>query len=705
MQNKPPQQHCKDKPKKSLIGGQALMEGVMMRSNKNMALAVRDPSGNIVIDSKKLKGANAWYKKVPILRGVVAFVNSLFSSVGTLLKSAEVQLEDTGGSDDFVSADSQNSKNASNSKAKKETKGMSKGATGVLMTFSMLLGLLLGVGLFFAVPFLISGFLQPLYAEHALASVFTALIEGGIRIVLFVAYLGITVLLKDIKRMYGYHGAEHRVIACFEKNLDLNVKNAQSCSTRHNRCGTTFLFFVMMIAILIFALVTWATDAIVYNAVGQLYMSLPGSYDLQLFGCRIAGDYTPEGYRYVNATLNYLILYRTGSGILSTVARFGIRFALLPIVAGLSFELLRFLAWLPDNKATRILTWPLRAPGLALQRLTTFIPDDDMTEVALAAFLEVQAMDNNADLKPLKFGQFRYSSLRAEVENKLRAIDLDEIEVNAETDWIFVEVTGYKRGELSKLKIITFEQYKRIIKIVFGRTGNKFNARPIVKNFIGPIPQFKPKPLFQVLGFSYFLNEKVNISNAVLTPRPETEILASEAIKQVVAKMEKSKDGIVDVLDLCTGSGAIALALSKNTNANITASDICDKALKVAQSNLNSRESVSIIKSDLFENLTGKKFDIIVSNPPYIPTNDIADLDTAVKDNEPHLALDGGVDGLDFYKKIAKEVKEFLAPKGVLLLEFGINQASEIKELLTPHFKNIEIIKDLNGIERIIVAS
>jgi len=374
-------------------------------------------------------------------------------------------------------------------------------------------------------------------------------------------------------------------------------------------------------------------------------------------------------------------------------------------VAGLSFELLRFLAWIPENKVTNVLTWPFRAPGLALQRLTTYIPDRDMAEVALAAFKEVQLMDENPNLKPLKFGQFRYSVLREYIEGKLAAVIDDESEVKAEADWLFVEVTGYKRSELQKLKIITNEQYKHIAEIVYKRTGNDFVTKPVIKNFIGPMPNFGPKPLAQVLGTANFYGEDVKVTSDVLTPRPETEVLAHQAIRVIERAIERSTTGQVHALDLCTGSGAIALTLSKNTNANIVASDICDRALAIAKENLVGRNNIEVIKSDLFNNLTGKKFDLIVSNPPYIPTDDINTLASDVKNNEPHKALDGGADGLDFYRRIAKEAKDFLNIGGSLLLEVGYNQANAVKEFMVPSFKKIEIIKDLEGIQRIVKAS
>jgi len=672
---------------KSLIGGQALLEGVMMRSSTSMALAVRDSSGNILLETTRLKGAKKWYKKVPVVRGVAAFVDSLVLSVKTTTKAAEaLMLEDEKNVDtnnnvtsktasptidkkNIINKESvgdaengvlqtQTAKNKSDTlilkkksaatKQKKEKEG--SGALGIAVVAAIIVGLLIGIGLFFALPLFLNSFIED-YMPNILVQ---SLVEGGIRIVIFVLYLFFTSVLPDIRRMFGYHGAEHRVISCFEKGLDLTVENVQTCSTRHNRCGTTFLFFVMMISILVFSLATWLLDFVGLNrdAVG-------------------------------------------GNSVVWGIVRFGIRLALLPLVAGLSFELLRLLAKFPDNWAT----WIFRAPGLALQRLTTYPPSPDMVEVALVAYNEVTAMDNNTNLKMLQFGQFRYSYLRPLVEERLLAIGAE----TAEVDWIFCSISGYQRSELSKLNILTYAQYGNLKQIMFKRTGKHFVENPLAKDIVGPIQKFEPQPLWYALGEVEFYGETIKVDNRVLIPRPETEMLAEQAIEAIENLIHKSKDGIVNVLDLCSGSGAIARVLAKNTNANILATDISEKALEVAKSNLEDT-TVEIIKSDLFNNLQNRKFDLIVSNPPYIKRSDISLLQHEVQNCEPHLALDGGEDGLDFYRRITIEAHNFLKPSGIIMLEVGIGQSGNVWELLSKDFTDIRIVKDLEGIERMVIA-
>ncbi|MBQ0099860.1 MAG: peptide chain release factor N(5)-glutamine methyltransferase, partial [Firmicutes bacterium] len=180
----------------------------------------------------------------------------------------------------------------------------------------------------------------------------------------------------------------------------------------------------------------------------------------------------------------------------------------------------------------------------------------------------------------------------------------------------------------------------------------------------------------------------------VLIPRPETEILILEAKKYITTNSK--------VLDLCTGSGALAIAISKECNIKVKASDISYEAITLAKENaLMNNAEVDFIESDLFSNLKEEKFDVIVSNPPYIKSDDIDNLQKEVKDFEPRVALDGGVDGLDFYRKIANEAKKHLNKDGVLLLECGISQAEEIKTMFDGYSK-IEIIKDLEKIDRVV---
>ncbi len=585
------------KARRTMIGGQALMEGVMMRGQHSMAMAVRTPDGGIELETQRLSGGK-WYRKVPVVRGVVSFVSSLITGMRTLMRSAEVSSPD------------------------EETPG--KG----WMAFAVVLGVLLAVGLFILLP----GFLNDLIlgkavgldgrVGHKTAILLESLFEGVLRIVIFVLYLFIVSRMKDIRRTFMYHGAEHRTINCYEKGWEMTVENVQKCSTRHNRCGTTFLFFVMVVSILVFALARWALG----------YIPL---------GSKTWAD-------------NRLILT-------------GARLVLLPVVAGLSFELLRGLALLPDNAFTTV----LRAPGLALQRLTTYPPQDDMAEVALKSFLAVLAMDADPSIPPVKFGEHRMADVRKEGETALRAYGLDEREAAAETDWMLCHTLTVRRNELRGVQTVYAGHYKRFTDLLTRRIAGE--------------------PLDYILGESEFFGHKLKVNESVLVPRMETELLAEETMKEIGEREAR-------VLDLCTGSGCVALAVAKATRAHVVAADISEKALEVARDNLRGQNAQTVL-SDMFASIEGA-FDVIVCNPPYIRTADIQNLSPEVR-RQPMAALDGGADGLAFYRRIQKDYREKLNAGGVLLLEIGYDQADDVRALFGA--ERTRIVKDLDGNDRVAV--
>ena len=194
------------------------------------------------------------------------------------------------------------------------------------------------------------------------------------------------------------------------------------------------------------------------------------------------------------------------------------------------------------------------------------------------------------------------------------------------------------------------------------------------------------EPLQYLLGKANFYGREFNVDSRVLIPRFDTEILVERALKEI-------GDKELRVLDMCTGSGAIAITVALNSKANVVASDISLSALEVARYNAQEKlASVEFVESDLFEKIEGK-FDVIIINPPYIPSSDIESLDEEVKDYEPRLALDGGLDGMDIYRRIASEYRNYLFDDGVLMLEIGVNQREQIQEL----FGEVEFIKDYNN--------
>ena len=212
----------------------------------------------------------------------------------------------------------------------------------------------------------------------------------------------------------------------------------------------------------------------------------------------------------------------------------------------------------------------------------------------------------------------------------------------------------------------------------------------------------KGKPLQYITNKQEFMGLDFYVDENVLIPQPDTEILVEKAI-EIAETTQKNK-----ILDMCTGSGCIAISLAKKiNNTQIIAVDISNNALNVANKNAinnNVENKIKFINSDMFNNIE-EKFDIIVSNPPYIETETINKLEIEVQ-NEPHLALDGGIDGLKFYKTIANNAFKYLNENGYLLLEIGYNQQNSVTQLLQDigKYKDIETVKDLGGNYRIVIA-
>lgn len=591
-----------EKCKRTSIGGQAVLEGVMMRGETSMATAVRDQDGIIRVESKRVtpaKKRNLFFR-LPVIRGVYSFLQSLVGGTSVLMRSAE------------VFGEGEPSKFEKWLAAKLKINIMS-----VVSTLSMVLGLALAVFLFMWLPQTIRGFIERLVGGGFEFGIWAKnFIEGGLKLLIFILYIVSVALLKDIKRTFMYHGAEHKTITCYEKGMELTVENVKKCSRIHDRCGTTFLVFVMLISILVFACVE------------------------ALFGVSIE-----KGWRIL------------------------LKLALLPVVAGLSYELLKALA-----KTNCRVFYPLKLPGLLLQKLTTREPDDKMIEVAITAFKTVEDMDADPAVAEVKFVvPMKVCDLLQAVSEKLKSNGIEEA---SEAEWIIALSLNIKREEVHGDKIVTPKQIDKINILTEKRcTG---------------------RPLWYCIGNTDFYGFVINVDERALIPRPETELLVENALKAI--------DGSKTVLDLCTGSGAIAIAVNKKSGAKVVASDVSAAALQLAKSNAEKTGAdIEFVESDMFENLGERKFDVIISNPPYVKCGEIDGLQREVRDFEPALALDGGEDGLDFFRVIAANARKYLNGNGAVFLECGIGQAEEVARLFKA-FRNVEIIKDYENIDRIIKA-
>lgn len=280
--------------KYSGVGGQAVMEGIMMRNGDKYAVAVRKPDKEIDVQVFDYKGIikNENLKKIPFVRGVFNFVDSMYLGMTSLLHSAEFM------EDEEEEIDVEKEK--------------------AMMGWTVVLAVVMAVGIFFVLPYLISLLFQSFIQSRFVIT----LLEGVVRLAIFIGYVSLVALMPDIKRTYMYHGAEHKCINCIEHGLELNVENVRNSTKEHKRCGTSFLFLVILISIIFFMFI------------------------------------------------------EVESGVLKLI----IRLLLIPVIAGVSYEFIR-LAGRYDNWLVNAIS----APGLLMQKITTLEPDDDMIEVGIAS--------------------------------------------------------------------------------------------------------------------------------------------------------------------------------------------------------------------------------------------------------------------------------------------------------------------------------
>ena len=290
--------------KSSNIGGQAVLEGIMMKNRDRYAVAVRKPDGEIFVQTEEFHSVTGRYKKlttIPFIRGVFNFIDSMVLGIKTLTFSASFYEEE------------EEEKEFSEAEQKKKEKQES-----LLMAGTVAFSIVAAVAIFMVLPYFLSSLMKPVVPSYHLRTV----IEGFVRIGIFIIYILLISRMKDIQRTFMYHGAEHKCINCIEHGLPLTVENVRNSSRQHKRCGTSFLFFVLAISIIL------------------------------------------------------LLLIRVESPLMRVVARI----ALLPVIAGVSYEVLK-LAGNSDNPVVNLLS----KPGMAIQKMTTSEPDDGMIEVAIQA--------------------------------------------------------------------------------------------------------------------------------------------------------------------------------------------------------------------------------------------------------------------------------------------------------------------------------
>ena len=297
--------------KSSNIGGQAVLEGIMMRHKDVYSVAVRRPDGEIEVKTQPYKSLvkSEALKRTPIVRGVFNFIESLVVGMKCLTDSASVFEEEEEGAREAPVLSQKEKEEAEQKKQKQDN---------LLMGMTVAVSIVLSVAIFIMLPYFIASFLRRVTDSESLI----AIAEACVRLVIFLGYIALISRMKDIQRVFMYHGAEHKCINCVEHGLDLTVENVMKSSREHKRCGTSFLLFVMIVSIIFF------------------------------------------------------LFIRVSSPWLRVV----VRLLLVPVIAGVSYEIIR-LAGSSDNRFVNLLS----KPGLALQRLTTREPDESMVEVAIAA--------------------------------------------------------------------------------------------------------------------------------------------------------------------------------------------------------------------------------------------------------------------------------------------------------------------------------
>ena len=705
------------------IGGQAIMEGVMMQGPDRVAIAMRMPSGELYLRTK-LKPRETPSMKIPFVRGVVAFVRSLFNGMGTIMESADILeeyapefAEEPGKFEKWVNS-----------------KFGEKAAWNILMTSAVLFAVLISVVFFIIFPTWVVNFLRTWISSAILLN----LIEGLLRIAMFVAYVAAIRSMPDIKNLFRYHGAEHKTIHCYENDRVLCPENAEQFYTLHPRCGTSFLVFVLIISLLLFSFLGWPNLAL-----------------------RIIS-----------------------------------RLLLIPVIAGISFELLRW-AGRSNGKIVRILSWP----GLQLQRLTTAEPTREQLEVAILSLKAVLVDPATPAISSFVDKDGNIVRSRAEEEAVGREMEEWAADVEAHTEAnkkaaekalsegkkekarTIYEEPGRSANEQEIKEAIRFLEElstdgytivapeetdgRTLVKAIADREAAQAKARTLARRYtqdittyenalkwgqaaLSMLPNGKNEariilsyatglgstelitrskelmreddfrefekriyarieglPLQYIVGMQEFMGLPFRVNPSVLIPRLDTEILV-EKVLEIIKDNGLEKP---EVLDLCTGSGAIGISIaSKVPGAIVTMTDVSEDALQTAMGNagLNGvNRRCSFLLGNMFEAIPADKtFDIIVCNPPYIESDVIETLDVEVKDHEPRIALDGGKDGLDYYRVIADEAGMHLKTGGIVALEIGCDQAIAVKRLLNKAgtYDKTRVIRDLAQLDRVIIT-
>ncbi len=575
------------------VGGQAVLEGVMMRGSHCVATSVRTPGGVIQTLTEPIQYHRSALRKTPVLRGMFNLADSLTTGMRVMNYASQFFEEEA----------------EKPSRVEVFVDKISKGR-GDSVFQGLTIALSIGIALLFftVLPTLLARFLiQPEGNRLSLN-----LLEALIKVVLFILYLFGISRIPEIHRVFKYHGAEHKVIDAYEHDLELTIENVRRSSRYHARCGTNFMFLVLMVSILVFTFVP--------------------SFD--------------------------------------PVVRVISKILLIPVVSGLTFELI---LWLGANESG--LSRAISLPGKMMQRITTAEPDDAMIEVAITA------LKRSEDLP------WTVKELKAYADERLRGLDGAALD----RDVILAHVTGYDRSYLlaHPEAAVPFADFERFRELIDRRRTHM--------------------PVSYIIGHKEFMGLDFVVNEHTLIPRPDTETLVEEAAGFLESL--SANQAAIRILDLCAGSGAIGLSLAHRfPQSQLVLADISPRAMAVARlnaQNLGVEDRTEFMVGDLFDAVSGAdNFDVIVSNPPYIRSRDMRTLPRDVREYEPRQALDGGDSGLDFYERISDKARQYLVDGGGLFFEIGADQAKEVSEQLQRfNWQGIRVINDLAGKARVVRAS
>ncbi|MCX8074645.1 MAG: peptide chain release factor N(5)-glutamine methyltransferase [Clostridia bacterium] len=585
-----------DKKNNEKIGGMALFDGVLLRSNTHESVA-KKISKNIKVEVKEYDKKVSIFNKIPIIRGIINLINSIKSGIPYIIKSSEEVID----------------KIVNSSKDVNEAEKVEITKPEILAGF--MISAIILIVIYIAAPV----YLSNLYIQNTFFSNISTCV---FQIILFVVYLKMLIAIPSIKTVFEYHGAEHKIVNAYEKykysNYDrIDTTKVKTSSRFHLRCGGNLIVYFILLTLL-------SNFAI-----------------------------NPE-----NIFLKILI-----------------QIILLPIFMGLAYEILLFVSKLPKK-----LTF-LGYPAMLIQHFTTIEPSDDKLNVAIYALKGCIVKKLNISVKEF------YENY---ISKKQGDLTKDQFELNIKE---YIRLVEY-------IKNIDKEYIYANMDSTFLNVDEQIKLENLLYRYL-----FEYEPLQYIVGIQAFFNEKYCVDKNVLIPRADSEILVQKAIEYI------NNNNLKNMVDMCTGTGCIGISIAKNSNVEkVKLVDISKGALNVAKKNIilnNMEEKCEILNSNLFSNFieSDAKYDIIVSNPPYIKRAELIALSKYVQ-NEPIIALDGGVDGLDIYKQIFDQSIKYLNDNSYVIFEIGYDQKEDMISLISKYncYEVIECLKDLSGNDRVIIC-